>query len=95
MTKIQLGGTFDSSFVFQGVSVQLGEDEETLRVAEEPLMLNLPPCGSGSVIPVQLYFHGHYGEPSLTIQHMVNTTFQYLMVYNPQDGKWSYQAART
>ena len=79
----------------QGVSVQLAEGEEILRTTEEPMMLNLRPCDVGTVIPVQFYFHGHYGEPSLTIKHMVNTTFQYLMVYNPHDGKWSYQAART
>ena len=75
--------------------MQLAMEEEILRVDEEPLMLNLPPCDVGTVIPVQLYFHGHYGEPSLIIKHMVNTKFQYLMSYNPQDGKWSYQAART
>ena len=75
------------------MSLQLGEEEEILRVAEEPMTLNLPPCDTGTVFLVQLYFHGHYGEPSLTIKHMVNTTFQYIMVYNPQDGKWSYQAA--
>ena len=75
------------------MSLQLGEDEEILRVAEEPMALNLPPCDTGTVFLVQLYFHGRYGEPSLTIKHMVNTTFQYIMVYNPQDGKWSYQAA--
>jgi len=74
--------------------VQFSEEEEVFRIAEEPLMLNLPPCGVGTVIPVLLYFHGHYGEPGLIIKHMVNTVFQYLMIYDPQDGKWFYQALR-
>ena len=64
--------------------VTIEHEGKTYEASEEPLSLTLPTPSPSELV---LHFHGHYGEPSLSISPVPGSHL-YSMIYNPLSREW-------